>query len=144
MARKNKRYAGPAVSAEGAGNTVWAELSATGEKGTVDMWEDEPHWGPALQEMYQRDHFSMFFIMTLAILSNIHCLVLINCIIAFIACDSTVWSMWSHLCLDETFYLFLFFLWMGGGLRNCSKLTFWTFQVVSYSWEERTKNQVYH
>ena len=38
----------------------------------------------------------------------------------------------------EIFYIFIF-LWMGGGLHNCSRMTFWTSQVVSCSWIERTK-----
>ena len=39
-------------------------------------------------------------------MSNIYSLVLMNCIKVFAAYDSSVWSTWSHLCLDENFYLF--------------------------------------
>ena len=35
-------------------------------------------------------------------------LVLMNFIKVFAAYDSSVWSMWSHLCLDENFYFFPF------------------------------------
>ena len=58
----------------------------------------------------------------------------------------SILSVWFHSVVHVKSFVswwdllsFFFFFWMGGGLRNCSKLTFWTFQVVSYSWEERTK-----
>ena len=61
----------------------------------------------------------------LSILSNIYSLVLMSCIKVSAACDSTM-SMWSHLCLDENFYLFSIYLFIyNRSLLRPLKIFFW-------------------